>query len=136
MGNTIRCDIVTPERSLFSDEVAFVSAPAANGEVGILPSHSPFVSTLRPGELRIKHEGSEHSQRFVIAGGYIEVRDNVVRILADHARDVFDIDLDAVKARLADVEAKIKETDPESDTYAMLEEEIAWHKVQLLIAGS
>lgn len=135
MGNPITCDIVTPERHLFSAEVAFVVAPAANGEIGILENHTPFVSTLDAGEVRLRYEGSDRSHRFVIAGGYVEVKNNVVRILADHARSVFDIDVEAVKQRLKDVEKKLEDAEPGTETYTMLQEEREWNRVQQYVVG-
>lgn len=135
MENLITCEIVTPERLLYKGEASFVAAPAAGGEIGVLPQHSPFVSTLKAGEIRIKTAGSKEAQRFVIAGGYVEVKDNRVIVLADHARDVFDVDTKAVQERLDKALAKLAETEEGTEYYTFLEEEIEWYRAQLHLVG-
>lgn len=136
MANKITCDIVTPERKLYSETVYFVTAPAEQGEIGVLPMHEPFVSTLKAGEVRVtENEGDSSSRRFVIAGGYVQVKNDKVIILADHARDVFDIDLTAVQSRLDDCLAQLKDTPEDSERYAFLTEEKEWYEAQIRCVG-
>lgn len=87
----IRLDIVTAERSVYSEDVDAVIAPGVEGELGILPHHTPLMTTLRPGELRIKKGGEEIS--LSITGGFLEVRPDRVVVLADAAERADEIDI-------------------------------------------
>ena len=85
-------EIVTAERVVFTDEnIDMVVAPAADGQVGILPNHAPLLTTLQVGELRVCKGPNEES--IVVAGGFMEVLNNKVTILADAAERSDEIDL-------------------------------------------
>ena len=86
----IRLEIVTPERAVLEDDVDMVIAPASEGYVGILPHHTPLLTTLGPGELRIKKGGVETS--LAIFGGFMDVRPDRVVILTDAAEQADEID--------------------------------------------
>jgi F-type H+-transporting ATPase subunit epsilon len=86
----IRLEIVTPERAVLTDDVDMVIAPASEGYVGILPHHTPLLTTLGPGELRIKKGGVETS--LAIFGGFMDVRPDRVVILTDAAEQADEID--------------------------------------------
>ncbi|NIS79207.1 MAG: ATP synthase F1 subunit epsilon, partial [Anaerolineales bacterium] len=77
----IRCEIVTQDKSLYEGLADIVLVPGSEGEMGILPDHAPLLATLGYGILRVRHQGEE--QAFTIAGGVIEVRPDVVTVLAD-----------------------------------------------------
>lgn len=79
----IQLDIVTPEKVVYSEEVEMVIARAANGDVGILPQHTPFVSPLKGDKVRIKKDESE--EVITVRGGFIEVRPDKVTILTEAA---------------------------------------------------
>lgn len=98
---TLTVEVITGERSLYSESgVELVSAPGAEGTLGILPNHAALISLLDAGELVIKKGGSE--DRMVVFGGFIEVLNNKVLILADSAERIDEIDVDrAEKAREA-----------------------------------
>ena len=87
----LRLELVTAERIVLQEDVDMVIAPGIEGQVGILPHHAPFLTTLQPGELRVKRGGVE--QDLVIAGGFMEVLNDKVTILADAAERVEEIDL-------------------------------------------
>jgi F-type H+-transporting ATPase subunit epsilon len=88
----LNVEIVTGERSVYQEEdVDMVVAPGADGSLGILPSHAPLISLLSSGELRVKKGGQEES--LVIFGGFIEVVNDKVLVLADSAERVEEIDL-------------------------------------------
>ena len=78
---SMRLDVITAEREVFSDEVDLVVAPGSQGELGILPSHSPLMTTLKEGELTIRKGGED--TYLAVSGGFLEVMDNVVTVLAD-----------------------------------------------------
>jgi F-type H+-transporting ATPase subunit epsilon len=88
----IRLDIVTAERMVYSDDVDMVVAPGAEGQLGVLPHHTPLMTTLLPGELRIKKGAEEVS--LAISGGFLEVRPDRVVVLADAAERAEEIDVD------------------------------------------
>jgi F-type H+-transporting ATPase subunit epsilon len=94
----LQLEIVTPERRAFTDEVDMVVVPGIEGQLGILPHHTPLISALGTGELKIKQRGSE--QIMLISGGFVEVRPDKVVIMADVAEHSDEIDeARAVEAR-------------------------------------
>jgi F-type H+-transporting ATPase subunit epsilon len=85
-------DVITAERVVYSDtEIDVVVAPGVMGDLGVLPSHAPFMTALAPGELRLRKGNEETSM--VVTGGFLEVRDNKVVILAEAAERADEIDL-------------------------------------------
>ncbi len=91
MASTIHVDIVSAEKELYSGEAEMVFAPAEMGEVGITPRHAPFISRLKPGEVRVRVNDAE-SHPFYVSGGMIEVQPHLVTILTDTAIRAKDID--------------------------------------------
>ncbi len=89
---TLHLEIVTPERLAYSDEVDMVLVPGIDGELGILPHHTPLVSLLGVGELRIRKGGDEET--FAIAGGFLQVRPDKVVVMAETADMASEIDLE------------------------------------------
>lgn len=88
----LHLEIVTPERLAYSDDVDMVLVPGIEGELGILPHHTPLVSLLGVGELKIRKEGQEES--FAIVGGFVQVRPDKVVIMAETASLASEIDLE------------------------------------------
>jgi F-type H+-transporting ATPase subunit epsilon len=91
MADKIRLRVVTPSRLVLDEEVDEVTAPGELGEFGVLPNHIAFLSTLVPGELSYKQDGKKVT--LVISGGYAEVLDNVMTVLAPAAEFAWEIDL-------------------------------------------
>jgi F-type H+-transporting ATPase subunit epsilon len=93
--STIHVDVVSAEASIFSGEAKFVALPGETGELGILPKHTPLITRIRPGAVRI--EKTDGGEEFVfVAGGILEVQPDVVTVLADTA--IRGKDLDEAKA--------------------------------------
>ena len=88
---TIRLDVVSAERALFSGECEMVFAPASMGEVGIAPRHAPLLTTLKPGEVRARLPGGEE-ESFYVSGGILEVQPHVVTVLSDTGLRAADLD--------------------------------------------
>jgi len=112
MANTIHVDIVSAERELFSGEASMVFAPAIQGEVGIAPRHTPLLTTLNAGDVRVQTpEGAE--QIIYVSGGMLEVQPHVVTILSDTALRAEDIDEEAALRAKEDAERTLadKHTD-------------------------
>jgi F-type H+-transporting ATPase subunit epsilon len=102
MANTIHVDVVSAEESIYSGEAEFVVLPGVVGELGIYPKHTPLLTQIKPGAVRIKVPNQEEETLVFVQGGFLEVQPNVVTVLADTAIRAHD--LDEVKA----LEAKQK----------------------------
>jgi F-type H+-transporting ATPase subunit epsilon len=102
MTNTIRVDVVSAEESIYSGDAEFVVLPGVVGELGIYPRHTPLLTQIKPGAVRIKVPNQEEETLVFVQGGFLEVQPNVVTVLADTAIRAHD--LDEVKA----LEAKQK----------------------------
>ena len=100
------CDIVTPRARLVSEEATLVVVPGVEGEMGFLAGHAPLVSVLADGEVRMSAADGE-VRRYALQGGYVEVGDGKVIILADRALPSTDIDVAQVRERLAAIEAEL-----------------------------
>ena len=101
--NTIHVDVVSAEESIFSGEARFVALPGEAGELGIFPRHTPLITRIKPGTVRI--ELPDGKEEFVfVAGGILEVQPNIVTVLSDTA--IRGADLDAEKAERAKKEAE------------------------------
>ena len=101
---TIHVDVVSAEASIFSGEAEFVVLPGEAGELGIYPRHTPLITRIRPGAVRIQKPGGEEELIFV-AGGILEVQPKVITVLADTA--IRGHDLDEAKANEALEKAKV-----------------------------
>jgi len=89
--SSVRLDIVTAEQVIFSEDVDVVVAPGVEGQLGILPHHTPLMTTLQPGELVVRWGGEELS--LAISGGFLEVRPDRIIVLADAAERSGEIDI-------------------------------------------
>lgn len=118
---TIRCEIVSQDRTVFAGDVDIVVLPGADGEMGILPKHAPVLTTLKYGVIKIRVAGRE--ELFTVAGGVAEVQPDVVTILADRgSENIEEINIDraiAAKKRAEEYLAKGLPTD--LDRYEIME---------------
>ena len=97
--STIHVDVVSAEESIFEGEAEFVALPGEAGELGIYPQHTPLITRIRPGAVRIKVAGQAAEEFVFVAGGILEVQPNRVTVLADTA--IRGHDLDEAKAEEA-----------------------------------
>lgn len=117
---TIRCEIVSQDRTVFAGDVDIVVLPGAGGEMGILPKHAPVLTTLKYGVVKIRKNGKE--ELFTVAGGVAEVQPDIVTILADAAENVDEIDVaraEAARTRAEEILAKGLPAD--TDAYLAME---------------
>jgi F-type H+-transporting ATPase subunit epsilon len=91
MAMTIHVDIVSAESEIFSGLVEMLFAPAVMGEVGVLPGHAPLVTSLKPGEIRVRLPGGEE-QSFFVSSGMLEIQPHVITVLSDTAQRASDLD--------------------------------------------
>jgi F-type H+-transporting ATPase subunit epsilon len=103
---TLHLEIVTPERLAYEDDVDMVLVPGAEGELGILPHHTPLVSLLGVGELKIRKGGEEES--FAIAGGFLQVRPDKVVVMAETADLASEIDLERAQEARREAERALE----------------------------
>ena len=104
MANTIHVDVVSAEESIFSGEAEFVVLPGEAGELGIYSRHTPLITRIKPGSVRIKVAGQEAEELIFVNGGVLEVQPNIITVLADTA--IRGHDLDEAKANAAHTRAQ------------------------------
>jgi F-type H+-transporting ATPase subunit epsilon len=128
----LRFELVSPERIVYSaDDVDVVIAPGADGELGILPRHAPLLTALADGELRIKKGTEEES--FAVHGGYMEVLENKVIVMADIAESADEIDEERAQAARERAEARYRER-PEGLDLARVQAALRRSSVRLKVA--
>ena len=104
---TLRLEIVTPERTAYSEDVEMVTLPGSEGVLGIYPNHVPLLTTLNPGELRVLKGGKES---FLAVGeGFVEIKGDAVSVLTDMALEPSVIDENAAQEAVARAQAAMKE---------------------------
>lgn len=92
MANTLQVEVVSAERAIYSGAADFVVLPGEDGELGIYPQHTPLITRIRPGTVRIMPAGGGDEELIFVAGGYLEVQPKVVTVLADTAIRGADLD--------------------------------------------
>ena len=130
---TIRCEIVSQDRTVFQGDVDIVVLPGAAGEMGILPHHAPVLTILKYGVIKVRKDGKE--ELFAVAGGMAEVQPDIVTILADAAENVEEIDItraQAAKKRAEDALAKL--TPEDHDAYLRMEAALRRSNLRLEVA--
>ena len=133
MADKIRLKVVTPGRLVLHEEVDEVTAPGVEGEFGVLPNHISFLTLLEPGEMSYKQGAT---RRFLaVGGGYAEVLDNVMTVLAPAAE--FGVEIDVNRARVAreKAERRLGETHFEDKNFAASEAALRKALVRLQVAG-
>jgi len=131
MANTIHVDVVSAEENVYSGEAEFVVLPGESGELGIYPQHTPLITRIKPGAVRIKPVGAAEELIFV-AGGILEIQPKVVTVLADTAIRGDDLDEAKANEALKNAEqARAKAQDKQE--IASVEGELAMLAAQLAI---
>lgn len=130
MAHTIHVDVVSAEELIFSGEAEFVALPGEAGELGIYPKHTPLITRIKPGAVRIKVTGQTEDVFVFVAGGLLEVQPDGVTVLADTA--IRGHDLDEAKATEAKklAEQALANRDSKID-YAQAQSELASAIAQL-----
>jgi len=126
---TFHVDVVSAEEELFSGTAEMLFAPGAMGELGIMARHTPLLTPLKPGELRIRQPGGEE-QSIYVSGGMLEVQPHVVTVLSDTAVRAKDLDEAAAVEAKERAEKTLKEKKADVD-YALAEAELAEAIAQL-----
>ena len=130
MASTIHIDVVSSEESIYSGEAEFVVLPGEAGELGIYPRHTPLITRIKPGSVRIKPAGGGAEELIFVAGGILEVQPQVITVLADTA--IRGTDLDEAKATEALKRAEEARRDAKSkEQIATVESEVSMLAAQL-----
>ena len=110
---TIRLEIATAERLVYSEDVSVVVAPGTDGELAVLPRHAPLLTVLKPGQMRVVRDGEE--SLIAVSGGFMEVMGNKVTILADTAEQSDEIDLERAEAALQLAQERVEASASDQD---------------------
>ena len=120
MAETFQLQVATPEHLFVDEQVGSAQLPGKAGYMGILPGHAPLLSALAAGVLTYSSGGGE--QVLAIDGGFVEVFENQVRVLADHAERASEIQVEEARRQLPVAEEKLKQVHEEADSKAALRE--------------
>jgi F-type H+-transporting ATPase subunit epsilon len=107
MAGTLKLEIVTPEKTAYSEDVEMVTLPGSEGELGVFPNHVPLLTTLNPGELRVLKGGRETF--LAIGEGFVEITGSTVSVLTDMALEATAIDESAAETAVARAKAAMKD---------------------------
>ena len=130
MANTIQVDVVSAEEQIYSGPAEFVALPGEAGELGIYPKHTPLITRIKPGAVRIRVPGQAEEEFVFVAGGILEVQPKTVTVMADTA--IRGKDLDEAKANQVKKMAEEAMTNRESEIdYAVAQAELAIAVAQL-----
>jgi F-type H+-transporting ATPase subunit epsilon len=102
MADKVAFELVSPEKLLLSTTADMVTVPGAEGDFGVMPGHQPLISTLRPGAIEV-YEGDKIVERIFVAGGFAEVANDRLTVLAEEAMPFADLDRAKLEARLKDL---------------------------------
>jgi F-type H+-transporting ATPase subunit epsilon len=129
----LRLEIITVEGTVFDDNVNMVIAPGSDGVLGILPRHTPLLTSLSYGELEIKREG-QPDEFFAIGGGFMEVRPYNVIVLADAAERADEIDIERARAAREQAEARLAEAEKNQQDFSQAEAALQRSLARLKVA--
>ena len=121
MADTFQLEIATPERLLVDEQVSMAELPGKSGYFGVLAGHAPLLSALGAGVLTFEG-GASGKQVLVVDGGFVEVFENHVRVLADSAEYARDVSADAARRELDDANQKLKSAHDAEESKAALKE--------------
>lgn len=132
-GTSLMLEVVTPERLVFREEVEAIIVPAAEGYLGILPNHTPLITSLSVGVMRYRKNGE--IKKVAVSGGFMEVAANRVTVLADTAERAEDIDVERARRAKIRAETRLREKPPNLD-YARAEMALRRALTRLKAAGA
>jgi F-type H+-transporting ATPase subunit epsilon len=133
MAEKMQLEMVTPYRKILSEQVDEVTAPGTIGEFGLLPGHTPLLTTLDIGELSYMQDGK--SFHVAVNWGYVEVENNTVTVLVETAEVADQIDLERAKAALGRAEDALKTLDSEDKKFKIMEAALKRAMIRIQVAG-
>jgi len=133
MAEKLKLEMVTPYKRILSEDVDEISAPGTLGELGILPGHTPLLTTLKVGELTYKQDGE--TKHVAVNWGYVEVEEDTVNVLVETAELAEQIDLERAKAALGRAEEALKNLTPEEKDFKKMEAALERAVIRIQVAG-
>lgn len=133
MAEKMKLEMVTPYKKVLSEEVDEIIAPGIVGELGLLPGHTPLLTTLKIGELTYRKNGAAF--HVAVNWGYLEVEDDTVTVLAETAEPADEIDLARAQAALGRAEIALKTLTPEDKNYQIMEAALERALIRIQVAG-
>lgn len=133
MTDKLKLEMVTPYRMVLAEEVDEVTAPGSLGEFGVLPGHTPLLTTLKIGELSYR-KGAE-SFHVAVNWGYVEVEDDKVTVLVETAEPADEIDLERAKTALGRAEDALKQLSPEDKDFLVMQAALERALIRIQVAG-
>jgi len=112
-GRQLFCRVITPKEVIYDGEADLVVARIADGDLGVLVDHSPLVSTVEVGEVRIREDEEQHV--YATSDGFFKVSENLVQVLVEEAVSAEDIDIDAAENRVEEAERDLSEVSEEAE---------------------
>jgi F-type H+-transporting ATPase subunit epsilon len=112
-GRQLFCRVITPEEVIYDGEADLVIARIADGDLGVLVDHSPLVSTVEVGEVRIRQD--DEQLVYATSDGFFKVSENLVQVLVEEAVSVEEIDIDAAETRVEEAEKELSEVSEEAE---------------------
>lgn len=110
---TFKIKVVTYEEKVLEQEAEFVLVRTTEGDMGILPNHSPFIAGLSTGEMKIRHNGKE--EKYFVSEGLLEISNNVVTIIATEAIPADQLDVERAKKEVEELKAKLAKMQEDKD---------------------
>ena len=104
MESTISFDLVSPEQLVFNDKAGMIIVPGKEGDIGVLPSHSKFLSSLRPGRVMVYGEDKHLLQSFFVSAGFVEINPEKCIVLAEEVEEMSALDKDTIEQQIRDLE--------------------------------
>jgi F-type H+-transporting ATPase subunit epsilon len=132
MAEKLRLEMVTPYKLVLSEEVDEVTAPGTIGEFGVLPGHTPMLTTLKIGELSYRRGGEAF--HVAVNWGYVEVEDDKVTVLVETAEPADQIDLERARAALGRAEEALKKLSPEDKDFLVAQAALERAMIRIQVA--
>lgn len=134
MADNIQLEVVTPERRVLDESVEMVTVPGLNGELGILPGHTPLISQLKTGVLTYVQDGKNFQLH--VSGGFVEVRDDRVSVLAEIAERPEEIDVASARASRERFEKQLNSWSGSEEDLELARTELARSEVRLQLSAA
>ena len=134
MADMLKCEIVTPVQTVFESDATYVALPGEMGGFGVMRRHEPLVSALAPGTVTVTVPGSSKDggkASFVVSGGYAQISDDKVIVLANDALEVSGIKADDVRVELAKIDQTLAGLKVDDPSVAYYKGQKAWFELQL-----
>ena len=125
MESTISFDLVSPEQLVFNDKAGMIIVPATEGDIGVLPGHSKFLSSLRPGRVMVYGEDKHLLQSFFVSGGFVEINPEKCIVLTEEVEEMNALDKGTI-------EQQVRELENETSDESKLQYLIAQSKIEAL----